>query len=153
MSGPQVALGYWKDPLKTSQMFVKPPGRDAICYRTGDLVRRPVGSGPLLYLGRIDHQIKIHGWRVELGEIEAVLREAAGVDRAVAVGWPITASGADGIVAFLETSKADVDAVLLAVRARLPKYMVPSEIRLIAELPLNSNGKVDRKALMKLLEN
>jgi len=153
MSGPQVALGYWKDQVKTSAVFIKPPGREAIYYRTGDLVRRPVGSCPLIYLGRIDHQIKIHGSRIELGEIEAILREAAGVDKAVALGWPVTASGADGTVAFLETSNADVNAVLQAVKARLPGYMVPREIRLIAEFPLNSNGKVDRKALMDFLEN
>lgn len=152
MSGPQVALGYWRDPVKTAQAFVRPPGRNEIFYRTGDLVRRPEGTCPLVYLGRIDHQIKIRGLRVELGEIEAILRDAAGVDRAVALGWPVTANGAEGIIAFLETSEANIDAVLSAAKARLPGYMVPRMVHLLAELPLNANGKVDRTALAKLLE-
>jgi acyl-CoA synthetase (AMP-forming)/AMP-acid ligase II len=152
MSGPQVALGYWKDPLKTSQAFLRPSGRDDIFYLTGDLVRRPESGHPLVYLGRIDHQIKIRGLRVELGEIEAVLREVAGVGRAVALGWPTTANGAEGIVAFLETSNADIDAVLDTAKDRLPSYMVPRTLHLITEFPLNANGKVDRKALAKLLE-
>jgi amino acid adenylation domain-containing protein len=152
MAGPQVALGYWKNPEKTSQMFLRPPGRGAMFYRTGDLVRRPEGTHPLNYLGRIDHQIKIRGLRVELGEIEAVLREAAGIDRAVALGWPIAANGAEGIVAFLETKNVDITTVLDTVKARLPTYMVPRAIHLIAEFPLNANGKIDREALQKLLE-
>jgi non-ribosomal peptide synthetase component F len=152
MAGPQVALGYWNDPAKTSQSFLRPPGHEAIFYRTGDLVRLPKGARPLTYLGRIDHQIKIRGLRVELGEIEGVLREVAGVDRTVALGWPIAAGGAEGIVAFLETRHADIDAVVAAAKSRLPGYMVPRTIRLIAEFPLNANGKVDRNALAKLLE-
>jgi acyl-CoA synthetase (AMP-forming)/AMP-acid ligase II len=152
MSGPQVALGYWKNPGKTAQAFLRPPGRDAIFYRTGDLVRRPKGTHPLIYLGRIDHQIKIRGLRVELGEIEAVLREVAGVDRAVALGWPIATNGAEGIVAFLETSNADVEVILNAVKDRLPSYMIPHTLHLIAEFPLNANRKIDRKALANLLE-
>ncbi|MHC4470133.1 MAG: amino acid adenylation domain-containing protein [Planctomycetota bacterium] len=153
MSGPQLALGYWKDPDKTAQAFLELPGGDELWYRTGDRVRRPVGSDPLLYLGRIDNQIKIHGWRVELGEIEAVLRKEAGVDSAVAVGWPVTPSGADGIVAFLEATDVDVDTVLEAAKSQLPGYMVPREIRVVGAFPLNPNGKIDRKALVAHLED
>jgi acyl-coenzyme A synthetase/AMP-(fatty) acid ligase len=67
-----------------------------VFYRTGDRVRRPPPGCPLVYLGRVDNQIKIQGYRVELGEIEAVLRDEAGVEVAIAVGWPVTPSGADG---------------------------------------------------------
>lgn len=153
MSGPQVALGYWRDPAQTERAFTRPPGRDAVFYRTGDLVRRPTGSDPMVYLGRIDHQIKIHGSRVELGEIEAVLKEAAGGAAAVAVGWPVNPSGADGIVAFLEGKGTNVDEVKRAAKACLPHYMVPKEIRLVAEFPLTSNGKIDRQALFGLLRD
>jgi amino acid adenylation domain-containing protein len=151
LSGPQVALGYWNDKAKTSAAFIIPPGRESVYYRTGDLVRRPVEANPLIYLGRIDHQIKIHGSRVELGEIEAIVRDAAGVDGVVALGWPVTANGVEAIVAFLETSEADVDSIRQAAKDRLPAYMVPREIRLISRFPLNANGKVDRKALLNLL--
>ena len=154
MSGPQVALGYWQDPQKTTDAFVTPPGKDTVYYRTGDLACRPSNGAPLIYMGRIDHQIKIHGNRVELGEIEAALRQAAGVDQAVALGWPVTPSGAAGIVAFLGAAqKKDPDPIRDTLKTRLPSYMVPREIRIMPNLPLNSNGKVDRKALMKILEN
>ncbi|MDT7041533.1 amino acid adenylation domain-containing protein [Candidatus Nitronereus thalassa] len=153
MSGPQVALGYWNNPHKTSQAFLRPPGSEDIFYRTGDLVRRPKDGEPIVYLGRIDYQIKIRGLRVELGEVEAILRVAAGVDRAVALGWPITADGAQGIVAFLETPKADVKAILETAKKQLPDYMVPRRVYTLAILPLNSNEKVDRKALANLLQS
>ena len=151
MTGPQVAPGYWKDPEKTAAAFVTPPEKASVHYRTGDLVRRPRPGEPLKYVGRIDHQIKIRGNRVELGEIEAVLREAAGIDIAVAVGWPITAGGADGIVAFLGSKSVDLDSVREKAKLKLPSYMMPREYRLLADVPLNANGKVDRGALTKML--
>ena len=153
MSGPQVALGYWQDPQKTDAAFVTPPGKETVHYRTGDLARRPKSNAPLIYMGRVDNQIKIHGNRVELGEIEAALRQAAEVDQAVAVGWPVTPSGVEGIVAFLGTAQKNQDPIRDTLKARLPSYMIPREIRCMPNLPLNSNGKVDRKALLKTLEN
>lgn len=151
MTGPQLTLGYFEDPERTAAAFVRPPGRDEIYYRTGDRVRRPGPGKPLVYLGRVDNQIKIQGYRVELGEVEAVLREEAGVEVAIAVGWPVTASGADGIVGFLGTDLADAAGVRERVIARLPPYMHPSELRLMPSFPLNANGKVDRKALLAIL--
>lgn len=151
MTGPQLTLGYLGDPERTAAAFVTPPGRREVYYRTGDRVRRPREGRPLVYLGRIDNQIKIQGYRVELGEIEAVLRQEAGVEVAVAIGWPVTASGADGIVGFLGTDAADTGAIRQRVIGRLPPYMHPSDIHLIGEWPLNANGKIDRKALLAML--
>ena len=151
MTGPQLTLGYFDDRERTAAAFVTPPGLSEVYYRTGDRVRRPAAGGPLVYLGRIDNQIKIQGYRVELGEIEAILRQEAGVDVAIAVGWPVTASGADGVVGFLGADHADTQAIRERVMARLPPYMHPSELRLVAEFPLNANGKVDRKALLGML--
>lgn len=152
MTGPQLTLGYFRDPERTAAAFVTPPGHDRVFYRTGDRVRRPLPGRPLVYLGRMDHQIKIQGYRVELGEIEAVLREEAGVDLAIAVGWPITPSGADGVVGFIAAGGA-TDAATTRERAmrRLPPYMHPSEVRVVESFPLNANGKVDRKALQQML--
>jgi amino acid adenylation domain-containing protein len=152
MGGPQVSLGYWQDPERSAAAFVRPPDRDAVFYRTGDRVRRVRPGGPLVYLGRVDNQIKIQGYRVELEEVESVLRDAAGVEVAIAIGWPVNAAGADGIVAFLGTEAADLDAVRQRLRQRLPPYMVPRELRLHPAFELNANGKVDRKALRRLLE-
>jgi acyl-coenzyme A synthetase/AMP-(fatty) acid ligase len=155
MTGPQLTLGYYKDPDRTAAAFVVPPGRSEVYYRTGDRVRRPQPGQPLVYFGRIDNQIKIQGYRVELGEIEAVMRQEAGVDVAIAIGWPVTSSGADGIVGFLAThdkeDSADTEAIRQRVISRLPPYMHPSELRLVSEFPLNANGKVDRKALLASL--
>jgi amino acid adenylation domain-containing protein len=151
MTGPQLTLGYFRDPERTAAAFVQPPGHDDVHYRTGDRVRRPLPGKPLVYLGRMDYQIKIQGYRVELGEIEAVVREEAGTELAIAVGWPVTASGADGVVVFVPAGNIDTAAVRQRVIARLPPYMHPSEVRAIEQFPLNSNGKVDRKALAQML--
>lgn len=152
LGGPQVSLGYWHDAAKTSAAFVIPPGKNEIFYRTGDRVRRPAGGEPLHYLGRMDHQLKILGHRVELGEVEAALRKAAGVESAVVVGWPFTASGATRLVAFLAGADLDTRDIRESLRTQLPAYAVPHEIRVLPELPLNANGKIDRNALLRSLE-
>jgi amino acid adenylation domain-containing protein len=152
MTGPQLTLGYWQDPERTAAAFIIPSGTDTVYYRTGDRVRRSTDDGPLVYIGRLDQQIKVNGYRVELGEVEAVLREEAGADVAVALGWPLTPSGAGGIAAFLGKVNADTEEIRTRLKARLPNYMVPHELRVLSEFPLNANGKVDRKALFKLLE-
>jgi amino acid adenylation domain-containing protein len=152
VAGPQVTLGYWADAERTAAAFVVPPGRREVHYRTGDRVRRPIGDGPLCFLGRTDGQIKVLGHRIELGEVEAILREAAGIDAVVAVGWPLTATGAAGIVAFAGDTTIDPDAVLVEARRRLPAYMVPRELRVLPDIPLNVNGKMDRGALLRSLQ-
>jgi amino acid adenylation domain-containing protein len=152
MTGPQLSLGYWLDEEKTARAFVVPPGKHHVYYRTGDRVRRPLPGQPMFYLGRMDNQIKILGHRVELGEIEAALRQASGVDGVVALGWPLTPSGADAIEAFLQTDTIDSRALLDAVKSRLPAYMVPRAVHALARFPLNSNGKFDRKALLAILQ-
>lgn len=155
MSGPQTALGYRNDPERTAAAFMVPPGETEIFYRTGDRVRRPAHDGaPMTFLGRMDSQIKINGYRVELGEIEAVLQREAGVDAAVALGWPETPGGASGVVGFIvaDASDVDVDALIERMAVSLPKYMVPRDVLLLAEFPLNANGKIDRKALRATLK-
>ncbi|HEX7925211.1 MAG TPA: amino acid adenylation domain-containing protein [Bradyrhizobium sp.] len=151
MSGPQMSLGYWKDPEKTAAAFVVPPGRKDVFYRTGDRVRRPAGDAPLTHLGRMDSQVKILGHRVELGEVEAVVREASGVDGVVAIGWPITSSGYGGIEVLIEGEPVDLDRLRAAVAARLPDYMIPRRWHIRSRLPRNANGKYDRKAMPAVL--
>ncbi len=148
--GPQVVEGYWGDPTATARSFVTMQGRGP-GYLTGDRVLRPSAGVALQYLGRMDNQIKILGHRVELEEVEAVVREEAGAD-AVAVGWPPTPSGAAGIVAFIASPAIDTGRLRRALSERLPDYMVPRELRLVSELPLSANGKRDRTALISTLE-
>ena len=153
MTGPQLSLGYWQDKEKTERAFVTPPGKSETYYRTGDRVRQPLPGRPLVYLGRMDNQVKILGHRVELGEIEAAVRELAGIDAVIAVGWPITSSGADGIEVFVQADELDAAALKEKLKLRLPQYMLPRNIRAVHQFPLNANGKFDRKALQKSLEN
>lgn len=152
MTGPQLTLGYLHDPTKTAAAFLKPPGRSEVFYCTGDRVRRPIGNGPLLYLGRVDNQIKILGHRVELGEVEAVVREESGVDGVVALGWPKTPGGAGGVEVFLQTDGPVHQDLMEKVAKRLPVYMMPRCYRCLAQFPLNANGKYDRSALFNLLQ-
>ena len=151
ISGPQVTPGYWKNAERTAQSFIRLPGSDKVHYRTGDLVRSVAKDQPIPYLGRMDYQIKISGVRIELGEVEHAMRKASGTDMAVAVGWPPTISGASGIVGFVVKPGADGAAIRLQLKDTLPAVMVPKEIHVISEMPLNVNGKIDRKALLERL--
>lgn len=153
VAGPQVTLGYWDDPARTAQSFIVPPGRHQVHYRTGDRVRLPRPGAPMTYLGRLDHQVKIRGVRVELGEVEAAVREATDVDAVVAIGWPVTETGCDGIVAFVGASDVDVRAARARLRAQLPAHMVPRRLELLEALPLNASGKFDRRSLVRSLED
>jgi amino acid adenylation domain-containing protein len=152
MNGPQMSLGYWKDPEKTAAAFVIPPGKSDVYYRTGDRVRRPIGNRPLTHLGRTDFQVKVLGHRVELGEIEAVVRKISGLDGVIAVGWPVTSSGCGGIEVFLEGEVKNKDVLRNAVASALPEYMVPRRFHCMDRLPRNVNDKFDRKAMLKSLE-
>jgi acyl-coenzyme A synthetase/AMP-(fatty) acid ligase len=153
MNGPQMSLGYWNDPGLTAARFVKPPGSDEVYYRTGDRVRQLSRSGPLTHLGRMDFQVKILGHRVELGEIEARVRKASGLDGVVAVGWPRTPSGFGGIEVFVEGKGDPGDALRKRLQAELPDYMVPRRVHFMERLPRNVNDKFDRQAMSALLES
>jgi acyl-coenzyme A synthetase/AMP-(fatty) acid ligase len=102
-------------------------------------------------LGRIDSQIKVLGHRVELGEIEAVVRKHCGSDAVVAVGWPRTSSGFGGVEVFIE-GRGTVDNFRDSVQVELPEYMVPRRFHFKDKLPRNSNGKLDRKVISQSLE-
>ncbi len=152
LGGSQVTRGYLNDPEKTAKSFVrlKHTG-DQIWYRTGDLVRQDE-RGCFYYLGRRDFQIKVNGYRVELQEIDLVLRQAAQTELAVAIPWPLSDGSASGIVAVLSGSDPSRDSqILAACEAKLPRYMVPNSIRHFAQIPLNVNGKIDRGKISEML--
>ncbi|HKW34566.1 MAG TPA: amino acid adenylation domain-containing protein [Candidatus Acidoferrum sp.] len=153
LSGSQVAHGYWNNPEKSGKQFLPLPGEEEqLWYRTGDIVKLNE-AGNLCYLGRIDQQIKIRGYRVELQEIESVLRKACGTEQVVSVPWPVNDGSAGGVVAFVSgVRNLDEARVLASCSALLPDYMVPKSIYLIDELPLNSNQKIDRGKLASLLK-
>jgi amino acid adenylation domain-containing protein len=152
MSGPQLSLGYWQDEAKTRQAFVHVAGKNGTYYRTGDRVRRSALNGPLVYLGRLDNQIKVLGQRVELGEVEAAVRQVSGLEGVVALGWPTRENRADGIEVFLEADSFDTKALMSQLKGKLPVYMLPRNVLVLRRFPVNANGKYDRKALQLILE-
>ncbi|MFL1493541.1 non-ribosomal peptide synthetase [Pseudomonas antarctica] len=152
VAGTGVGRGYVSDPLRSAQVFVPSPFGEPgeRLYRTGDLARRR-SDGVLEYVGRIDHQVKIRGYRIELGEIEARLHEQPQVrDAAVGVQEGVNGKHLVGyLVAMDETLKPSerLDRIKQRLRAELPEYMVPLHWLWLDRLPLNANGKLDRKAL------
>ena len=151
MTGPQRTRGYWQDAAATDRAHVRLPADDRIYYRTGDRVRKPWNDGALTYVGRVDHQIKVFGHRVELGEVEAALRQEPGVHAAVAVGWPNTGVGPGGVAAFVMGNDLDPAAITSNMRLKLQAPAVPLTIRVLCEFPRNASGKVDRQALLEML--
>jgi amino acid adenylation domain-containing protein len=154
LSGSQITDGYWNNPSKTAEQFVRLPGMgETLWYRTGDLVKQDE-AGCHYYLGRIDHQVKIRGHRIELQEIEHVLRRASHAAQVAAVAWPIKQGLAEGIVAFVfRPLTRDSDVIERACRETLPDYMVPKDVHFLDDIPLNANGKLDRLKLVSLLES
>ena len=153
--GPQTSPGYWRDAAKTRERFVDvplSPTRVKRFYRTGDRVVRGA-SGDYTYLGRADNQIKVLGFRVELGEIEAVLLRDGNAVQAIAVGWPVEDGRAAGIVAFVTGVTVPGEELVRVVSRTLPTYMVPSRVIVLDEMPLNANGKIDRRALAAQLDD
>ncbi|MBP2190360.1 non-ribosomal peptide synthetase [Nocardia goodfellowii] len=147
MSGDGVALGYLDRPGLTATAFVPDPwSAGARMYRTGDLVRRR-RDGQLQYLGRGDHQVKIRGVRIELGEVEAALAACAGVRRAAA-HVRRDAAGTTRLIGYVVPEPGRVlEDLRPELRKRLPAQLVPSDIVVIASIPLTPNGKLDRAAL------
>ncbi|WP_416980594.1 amino acid adenylation domain-containing protein [Streptomyces sp. T028] len=150
IAGEGVARGYLGRPGLTAERFVADPfGVDGSrMYRTGDVVRW-AGAGVLEFVGRVDDQVKVRGYRVELGEVESALASAAGVAGAVAVVREDSPGDRRlvGYVVPVEGVLPDVRAIRRHVAAVLPEYMVPSVVVVLESVPLTPNGKTDRKAL------
>ncbi|RKP54146.1 amino acid adenylation domain-containing protein [Cohnella endophytica] len=152
IGGAGLARGYLNLPALSAEKFVENPFRPGErLYRTGDLARW-LPDGTIEHLGRIDHQVKIRGYRVELGEIEnrliahEAVKEAAVVAHEVGVDRELCAY-------FVAESEVKIDELRLHLGASLPSYMVPKYITFIERMPLNSNGKLDRKALPDVRQN
>jgi len=152
LAGAQVSPGYLSNPAKTAEAFVKLDSSGEIWYRTGDLVRQDE-NGVIHYLGRLDSQIQLHGHRVELGEVEGAMRKVSGGRTCAVIPWPFGGTTVESIIACVEGRGTDDDAAALRQGSAglLPDYMVPSQIVFVASMPLNSNGKIDRKALPSLI--
>ncbi|MES2939398.1 MAG: amino acid adenylation domain-containing protein [Pseudomonadota bacterium] len=151
IAGVGLAQGYYKDPERTRQSFVESRRDGERLYRTGDWGRY-LPSGAIEFLGRDDLQIKVRGYRIEIGEIESALARYAGVQEAAVV--PVRQDkNVSHLVAFV-TAQAqeplDTEALRGFLGRHLPEYMIPSQIQCLAQLPRTDNAKIDRKALALL---
>jgi amino acid adenylation domain-containing protein/non-ribosomal peptide synthase protein (TIGR01720 family) len=151
IAGDVLADGYANDPEQTSQRFVPDPfaKRPQRMYRTGDAVRW-WPDGNMEILGRLDDQVKVRGYRVELAEVEHALRRVAGIGDAAAFVQR-HATGENQLLAHVVCDSSQdaiaADSVKAELRQWLPDYMVPARLAQVPSLPLTSSGKIDRKAL------
>jgi amino acid adenylation domain-containing protein len=147
IGGAQVARGYWKRPDLTDEKFVRGSWNGARYYRTGDQGRKRA-DGVVEFLGRIDDQFKLRGFRIEPGEVENALTEHPQV-RTAAVSLRTHPGGDRRLVAWVVKSGEELDkrALKTHLRAIMPEHMVPAGFVVVDELPITSNGKTDRKAL------
>jgi len=150
IAGDGLAVGYWQDAHKTETAFARHPVSGERLYRTGDLGRWCPG-GDIEFLGRVDLQVKIQGYRIEPGEVEQALLALPSVQAAVVLAQG-SAAGRQ-LLAYAvpregRGAEQEADAVLAALRLRLPGYMVPGRLVWLDRLPLTPNGKVDRQALL-----
>lgn len=147
--GSFVAAGYYRQPEKTAERFVRNPTQTAYperIYRTGDLVRYNE-RGELVYCGRLDNQIKHMGYRIEPGEIETAAFGQEKLDECAC----LYDAARDRLVLFFQGKKNVSEELRARLAGRLPAYMQPAEYRRLRQMPHNANGKVDRKALAAML--
>ena len=171
IGGVGLAEGYWADQAKTAKAFVdgEPRGYCERLYKTGD-VGRYMPDGHVEILGRMDFQLKLHGYRIEIGEVEAALNTCEGVGNAVVLPWPPPPEKSMALIGFVQvdviegagaaSGGGDDDdgaaigvleqKVAQAAAAALPTYMVPAKLHVLRAVNLSANGKVDRKWLQSL---
>lgn len=147
MGGVCLARGYWRDQEKTDAAFITYPATGERIYYTGDLGRW-LPDGQVEFLGRADFQVKVNGFRVELGEIEGAIQALPGVKAALVDGQDQADRKGKFLVAYVVSDTAlDAAQMRAALQDRLPYYMIPRVFVPLERIPLSANGKVDRKAL------
>ena len=148
LAGPQVGAGYLNRPDKTAEVFGTDPfaADGTPLYRTGDIVRW-MRDGNIEFIGRRDGQVKVRGFRIELTEVEAVIRDFPGVRDATVAAFDHPSGGKYVAAYVVADEPIDVDALGDFIRERKPPYMVPAATMQIESIPLNQNGKVNRRVL------
>ena len=147
ISGDGLARGYLNRPELTKERFVSHPFREGErLYKTGDLGRW-LSNGTIEFIGRKDDQVKIHGYRIELGEVEYALQQSKGVENCCVVSKEFTSGEKELVAYFVGDSNLTIVGLRNDLSEQLPIYMIPSYFVPLDELPLTSNGKLDKKAL------
>lgn len=149
ISGVGMARGYLNQPELTAEKFIENPFGEGKLYRTGDLARW-MPDGNIEFLGRIDDQVKVRGFRVELGEVESTLRAVEGVKDCAIIVRKDT-YGENAICAYVVSDiQVEFDAIRATLRKSLPDYMIPTYLMQLEHIPVTRNGKLDRHALPEI---
>ncbi len=150
LSGAQLTQGYWKNEEKNKEVFFNKEykGKQTRFYRTGDLCSMD-DEGDILYLGRIDFQAKIQGFRVEISEIEFETKAILSKTNAVAIAFKNAIHHTE-IGLAIESLVFDTKELIESLKTKLPPYMIPTQVKFVDKFPLNTNGKTDRKKLKEL---
>ena len=151
VAGDQVTCGYFNNPEKNAEAFFMKEikGEQVRFYHTGDLCYEDE-DGDIMYSGRLDHQAKIQGFRVEMGEIEFHAREYLGGNNVVCLAYD-NKEGLTEIAMFIESNPIETDKLKEYMKSKMPIYMIPSQIIFQKEFALNNNGKVDKNILKELI--
>ncbi len=152
IAGDQVTKGYWKNEKKnSSSFFIKEVnGENMRFYHTGDLCYKDA-DGDIMYSGRLDHQAKIQGFRVEMGEIEYHAREFLGGKNVVCLAFD-NKDALTEIAMFMETEEFNPDDMIAYMRTKMPSYMIPTRLFYVPVFPLNSSDKIDKVKLKAMIK-
>jgi acyl-coenzyme A synthetase/AMP-(fatty) acid ligase len=151
LGGKQLTAGYWRNEEKNREAFfhAEYQGKKERFYKTGDLCRSD-NEGDLLYVGRVDFQVKIQGFRVELTEIEFHAKQFFQKTNLVALAIADHTGNSEIAIAF-ETTEFDTRELVAHLKSKLPAYMLPKKFAFVQPFPLNVNGKTDRNKISKLI--
>lgn len=147
LSGPQLTQGYYKNEKKNKECFFVKDG--IVWYRSGDLCYKDA-DGDIMYSGRLDHQAKIQGFRVELGEIEWHARKFLGDKNVVCIAFD-NKEGLTEIAMFIESLQFNPNEMIAYMRTKMPSYMIPSRLFFVPVFPLNANDKTDKVKLKEMI--
>lgn len=147
LSGPQLTPGYYKNEQKNKDCFFEKNG--IVWYRSGDLCYKDA-DGDIMYSGRIDHQAKIQGFRVEMGEIEWHARKFLGDKNVVCLAFD-NKEGLTEIAMFIESEAFNPDEMMAYLRTKMPSYMIPSRLFYVPAFPMNANDKTDKVKLKAMI--
>lgn len=151
IAGDQVTKGYWKNEEKneSSFFFKEVDGKNMRFYHTGDLCYKDA-DGDIMYSGRLDHQAKIQGFRVEMGEIEYHAREFLKGKNVVCLAFDNKEQLTE-IAMFIESEEFNPDVMIAYMRTKMPSYMIPTRLSFVPVFPLNANDKVDKVKLIEMI--
>ena len=151
LKGSQVINGYFNDKENTDRSFIQIPGKgNKLWYKTGDLIIEE--NGNLFFLGRLDNEVKVSGFRVNLQEIDYIIMRTSGSEFVASVSYSKANDGVNKLFSFVcpaQNKSVSEPEIINNCKEKLPWYMIPEKVFIIEEMPLNKNGKIDKRKLIE----